>query len=80
MVGGGSPAACSAAAALALAVALWMTVGGTGEEVAEEDVEDEDEEVLVLRDAGCAAMRAEAECGLRRAPPLPPPGERRSSP
>ena len=61
MAVGGPPAACFVAAALALAVALWMRAAVRGEEEVEDDEEDEvEDEVVVLGDAGGAAMRAVA--------------------
>ena len=46
---------------LALAVALWMRLAGRGEEGMEDVEKDEtEEEVVVLGDARCAAMRAGA--------------------
>ena len=58
---GGSPVVWRAAAALAFAVALWMRSAGTGrseDEVEEVDEAEDEEEVVVLGDAGCAVMRA----------------------
>ena len=53
--------------ALALDFALWRMVEAMGEEAGEEDDEDDDEGVVVvLGDAGCAAMLAGRPCGLRR--------------
>ena len=60
---GGSPVAWRAAAALAFAVALWMRSAGRGgseDEVEDVDAAEDEEEVVVLGDAGCAVMRAVA--------------------
>ena len=59
----GSPVSWRAAAALAYAVALWMRPGGRGgseDEVEDVDEAEDEEEVVVLGDAGCAVMRAVA--------------------
>ena len=60
---GGSLVAWCAAAALAFAVALWMRSAGRGgseDEVEDVDEAQDEEEVVVLGDAGCAAMQAVA--------------------
>ena len=60
---GGSSIAWHAAAALAFAVALWMRSAGRGgseDEVEDVDEAEDEEEVMVLGDAGCAVMRAVA--------------------
>ena len=58
---GGPPAACFVATALALAVVLQMRSAVRGEEAVEDGNENEDEEeVVVLGDAGCADMLAGA--------------------
>ena len=60
---GGSPVAWRVAAALAFAVALWMRSAGRGrleDEVEDVDEAEDEEEVVVLGDAGCAVMRAVA--------------------
>ena len=60
---GGSPVAWPAAAVLAFAVALWMRSAGRGgseDEVEDVDEAEDEEEVVVLGDAGCAVMRAVA--------------------
>ena len=60
---GGSPVVWRAAAALAFAVALWMrSAGRGGSEDGAEDVDEaeDEEEVVVSGDAGCAVMRAVA--------------------
>ena len=52
-----------AAAALASAVALWMRSAGRGgseDEVEDVDEAEDEEEVVVFGDAGCAVMRAVA--------------------
>ena len=57
---GESPVAWRAAAALAFAVALWMRSAGRGgseDEVQDVDEAEDEEEVVVLGDAGCAVMR-----------------------
>ena len=57
---GGSPVAWRAAAALAFAVALWMRSAGRGgseDEVEDVDEAQDEEEVMVLGDAGCAVMQ-----------------------
>ena len=57
----GQPAACFAAAALALAEALWMRAAVRGGEAGgDHEVNEDNEEEVVLRDAGCAVMRAGA--------------------
>ena len=59
----GSPVAWRAAAALAFAVALWMRSAGRGgseDEVDDVNEAEDEEEVVVLGDAGCAVMRAVA--------------------
>ena len=58
---GGSPVVWHAAAALAFAVALWMRSAGregSEDEVEEVDEAEDEEEVVVLGDTGCAVMRA----------------------
>ena len=58
---GGSPVVWRAAAALVFAVALWMRSvgrGGSEDEVEHVDEAEDEEEVVVLGDAGCAVMRA----------------------
>ena len=60
---GGSPLVWRPAAALAFAVALWMR--SAGRRRSEDEVEDvheaeDEEEVVVLGDVGCAVMRAVA--------------------
>ena len=65
---GGSPGVWRAAAVLAFAVALWMRSAGRGgseDEVEDVDEAEDEEEVVVLGDAGCAVMRAVP--GLRSA-------------
>ena len=60
---GGSLVAWSAAAALAFALALWMRSAGrwgSEDEVEDVDEAEDEEEVVVLGDAGCALMRAAA--------------------
>ena len=60
---GRSPAAWRADAALAFAVALWMRSAGRGgseDEVQDVDDAEDEEEVVVLGDTGCAVMRAVA--------------------
>ena len=60
---GGSLVVWRAAAALAFAVALWMRSarrGGLKDEVEDADEAEDEEEVVVLGDAGCAVMRAVA--------------------
>ena len=60
---GGSPVVLRAAAALAFAVALWMRSvgrGGSEDEVEDVDEAEDEEEVVVLGDAGCPVMRAVA--------------------
>ena len=57
----GSPVVWRAAAALAFAVALWMRSAGRGgseDEVEDVDEAEDEEEVVVLGDTGCAVMRA----------------------
>ena len=59
----GSPVAWRAAAALAFTVAFWMRSAGRGgseDEVEDVDEAEDEEEVLVFWDAGCAVMRAVA--------------------
>ena len=59
----GPPVAGRAAAALALAVAFWMRSAGRGgleDEVEDVDDDEDEEAVVVLRDSGCAVMRAVA--------------------
>ena len=60
---GGSPVAWRAATALAFAVALSMRSAGRGgseDELEDVDEAEDEEEVVVLGDAGCAVMRAVA--------------------
>ena len=57
----GSLVAWCAAAALAFAMALWMRSAGRGpsaDEVEDVDEAEDEEEVVVLGDAGCSVMRA----------------------
>ena len=59
----GPPAARRAAAALALAVTLWMRLAGrqgSEDEVKDANEDEDEEEVVVSGDAGCAVMRAGA--------------------
>ena len=61
--GRGSPVVWRAAAALAFALALWMRSAGRGgseDEMEDVDEAEDEEEVVVLGDAGCAVMRAVA--------------------
>ena len=58
---GGSPVVWRAAAALDFALALWMRPAGRGgseDEVEDVDEAGDEEEVVVLGDAGCAVIRA----------------------
>ena len=60
---GGSPVVWRVTAALAFAVALWMRLaarGGSEDEVEDVDEAEDEEEVVVLGDAGCAVMLAVA--------------------
>ena len=60
---GGTQVAWRAAAALAFAVALWMRSserGGSEEKVEDVDEAEDEEEMVVFGDAGCAVMRAVA--------------------
>ena len=64
VVVGGSLVTWRVAAALAFAVALWMRsagMGGSEDELEDIDEAEDEEEVVVLGDAGCAVMRAVAD-------------------